>query len=193
MTTLLGELNATNVVHRSLEVKDGLHDALERDGIDQADRYFRVSADMRCVGQFHELQVPMITPEGAGWWDPDSVAADFHSHHLTSYGHADETIGVEFVNLRVEAFGRTAKAASPSITEQASGAPPSNGQRPVYLDDENGFRDCPVYFRDAILPGHVITGPAVIPQRDSTTVVLDGQVATVTPEAVIRIKTAGGS
>ena len=26
MTTLLGELNATNVVHRSLEVKDGLHD-----------------------------------------------------------------------------------------------------------------------------------------------------------------------
>ena len=28
MTTLLGELNATNVVHRSLEVKDGLHDGM---------------------------------------------------------------------------------------------------------------------------------------------------------------------
>ena len=28
MTTLLGEVNATNVVHRSLEVKDGLHDGM---------------------------------------------------------------------------------------------------------------------------------------------------------------------
>jgi N-methylhydantoinase A len=171
-------------------LKDDLDDALERDGIDQGDRYFRVSADMRCVGQFHELQVPLVTPEGTGWWDPDKLAADFHGHHLTSYGHADETIGVEFVNLRVEAFGRTAKAAAPIIEDQASGAPPSNGHRPVYLDDENGFRDCPIYYRDAVLPGHVITGPAVIPQRDATTIVLDGQIATVTPEAVIRISTA---
>jgi N-methylhydantoinase A len=189
----LTKVDEADLGARIAVLKDGLDDALDRDGINQGDRYFRVSADMRCVGQFHELQVPLVTPGGAGWWDPDSVATDFHGHHLTSYGHADESIGVEFVNLRVEAFGRTAKAASQSITEQASGAPPSNGQRPVYLDDENGFRDCPVYFRDAILPGHVITGPAVIPQRDSTTVVLDGQIATVTPEAVIRIETAGGS
>lgn len=187
----LTKVDETDLGDRITVLMNDLDEALERDGIDRSDRYFRVSADMRCVGQFHELQVPLVTPDGTGWWDPDSLAADFHGHHLTSYGHADETIGVEFVNLRVEAFGRTAKAAAPVAGEQASGAPPSNGHRPVYLDDDSGFRQCPVYFRDSILPGHVIVGPAVIPQRDATTVVLDGQVATVTPEAIIRIKTTG--
>ena len=92
---------------------------LARDGIAETDRYLRYLADMRCTGQFHELLVPLPPPGDAGWWKPDEVGAAFHEIHERAYGHTDPDVPVEFVNLRVEAFGRTQKAARPPAPRES--------------------------------------------------------------------------
>jgi N-methylhydantoinase A len=46
--------------------------------------------------------------------------------------------------------------------------------RPAYFPETRGFVDCPVYDRYALRPGDAITGPAVVEERESTTVVCPG-------------------
>ena len=163
---------------------------LARDGIVETNRYLRYLADMRCTGQFHELLVPLPQPGDPGWWKPDEVAAAFHEIHERAYGHTDPDVPVEFVNLRVEAFGRTPKAAAPPAPERATGAPEPAGRRQVCLDITAGFVETPVYRRDDLRPGHAFGGPAVITQRDTTTVVLAGQEVTVAGSGVLRVSTS---
>jgi N-methylhydantoinase A len=171
-------------------LRDELDQALARDGIRDGDRRFRFLADLRCSGQFHELLVPLPDLAAAGWWQPDAIAATFHEYHARTYGHTDPDAPVEFVNLRVEAFGATTKAALPPARDAASGAPEPAATRSVCLDAGEGFRDTAVYRRGDLNPGHSLAGPAVVIQRDATTVVLAGQTATVTEGGVIRIKVA---
>ena len=97
---------------------------------------------------------------------------------------------MEFVNLRVEAFGRTPKARVAADLGTGEGAPEPVGHRPVCLDAGEGFRETPVYRRADLRPGHGLAGPAVITQRDTTTVVLAGQNVTVAPNGVLRVRTA---
>ncbi|MDE0416911.1 MAG: hydantoinase/oxoprolinase family protein, partial [bacterium] len=163
---------------------------LARDGIAETNRYLRYLADMRCTGQFHELLVPLPQPGDAGWWKPDEVAAVFHEIHERAYGHTDPDVPVEFVNLRVEAFGRTPKAAMPPAPERATQAPEPAGHRQVCLDVTAGFVETPVFRRDGLRPGHDIAGPAIITQRDTTTVVLPGQVVKVADSGVLRVSMA---
>ena len=163
---------------------------LARDGIAEANRYVRYLADMRCTGQFHELLVPLPQPDAPGWWKPDEVAAVFHEIHERAYGHTDPDVPVEFVNLRVEAFGRTPKAAAPPASQRATAAPEPAGCRQVCLDITAGFLETPVYRRDDLRPGQTFRGPAVITQRDTTTVVLDRQEVTVAGSGVLRVNTS---
>ena len=175
------------LTERLAAMRDGLDRALERDGVAPANRRFRFLADMRCVGQFHELPVPLPDIGEAGWWRAAAIAGTFHTHHDRAYGHADPDAPVEFVNLRVEALGAIAKAALPSFDGKAAGPPAPFAVRPVLLDAADGHRETPIHRRADLLPGHTIEGPAIVTQRDATTVVLKGQSAVVTDGGAIRI------
>ncbi|MBT6202288.1 MAG: hydantoinase/oxoprolinase family protein [Alphaproteobacteria bacterium] len=181
------KVEEAELTERLTTLRNELDQALGRDGIAAGDRRFRFLADMRCSGQFHELLVPLPEPGAQGWWQPEAVAATFHEHHEKAYGHTDSEAPVEFVNLRVEGFGRTTKAALPTAGTQVSETPEPASHRPVCLDVDEGYHDTPVYHRADLQPGHALAGPAVIIQRDTTTVVLGGQHATVTDGGVIRI------
>lgn len=159
---------------------------LENDGVAPKDRYFRFQADMRAQGQFHQLQIPLPEPAGKGWFDRAALAADFHAAHEKSYGHADPNEPVEFVNLRCDGFGRMGR---PSVPRPAGGGGPAEpaGRRKVYFDRSSGRIDCPVYRREALKPGQILSGPAIVTQRDSTIVVLPDQDGRVDPSGVIRV------
>ena len=182
------KVKETELTERLLSMRGELDEVLKRDGIPPEKRWFRCLGDMRCSGQFHELLIALPDPSEVGWWRADTVAANFHEQHERAYGHTDTEAPVEFVNLRVEAFGATAKSELPRFTDGALGEPSPFDTRSVCLDAQEGFRDTPVYRRDDLLPKHYIKGPAVIIQRDATTVMLGGQDATVTDGGVIRIK-----
>ena len=170
-------------------MRNELDTLLEQDGIPAGERYFRFTADCRCIGQFHELSVPIDVTVDLGWWDPARFTAAFHRVHHARFGHTDAAAPVELVNLRCEGCGRLPRPELPTLADSAGKIPKPAGVRPVWLDWESGFIECPVYERGRLLAGHRITGPAIVRQPDSTVVVFRGQNATVMPDGLLRLQT----
>ncbi len=54
-----------------------------------------------------------------------------------------------------------------------------NGARAVYFPECGGFVDCPVYDRYLLGVDAVVTGPAVIEERETTVILLPGDRAAV--------------
>ena len=119
-----------------------------------------------------------------------SVAIAFGHRHR---GHTDEAIAVELSNLRVEAFGETPRSEVTHLDPADARSPTPCGQRDVYFDSERGFQRCRIYQRQDLSPGHCIRGPAVVAQRDTTTLVLPGQAAAVSQAGVLRINIRGAT
>ena len=111
--------------------------------------------------------------------------------HLRTYGHATADQEVEVVNVRLSAFG--ALPTEPTGTSQAPHRALADPGRPAgqardaarvavvsaLLPGESAAGRFPVFQRDLIEPGKAVTGPAIVHQLDSTTVVLPGQRARV--------------
>jgi N-methylhydantoinase A len=55
------------------------------------------------------------------------------------------------------------------------------GLRKAYFPEAAGYVDTPVYDRDALGPTSRFTGPAIVEERESTTVIGPGAVVTVDP------------
>ncbi|HLB79338.1 MAG TPA: hypothetical protein VJJ77_02450, partial [Dongiaceae bacterium] len=111
-----------------------------------------------------------------------------HAAHERAYGHADPAAPVEMVNLRGDGFVAMPKPPPPAAGAEATGDPRPAGRRRVYLDRAAGWRDCAVFRRDDLRPGHRLVGPAVVMQRDSTVLALPDQEARVERHGVIRIR-----
>jgi len=143
-------------VYGALERQAGA--ALDRQGFTEH-RYLR-SADLRYYGQAFEVRVPV------GAIDPDAVAARFHDEHERLYGYCHRGDPVEWVNLRVSGVGPIERP-EPPVRPPGDGDPARarTGTRQVYFDD---WDDVPVYARERLEPGDLLTGPAVIEEFGST-------------------------
>ena len=153
---------------------------MRREGVESEDvRLVRV-ADVRYLGQGYELEVPV----SSGALDDaqvDQVLQRFHDAHRRVYGYATLDRPMEIVNLRL-----TALATLPQPTLEAA---PLDGtadpQRAVREHRQAYFHNEPlstaVYDRAKLQAGDVISGPAIVEQLDSTTVVWPGQTASVDP------------
>ena len=135
------------------------------------------SADLRYARQ--GVEIPVEFPGEAV--DDAAIARlvdDFHALHERLYTFADRAAPVEIVNLRVTAIGIMDKFEMTALEAVADGTPaPPAGDRRVHLG--GGFATVPVYRREALLAGHLVAGPAIVDQLDTTTVVLPGTTATV--------------
>jgi N-methylhydantoinase A len=130
------------------------------------EQYFARSADMRYVGQEYTVNVSI----GA---EVDLAVVDetFHEAHAIRYGHSTPGAPVEFVNLRVAAFGRIAAGAT-SFQASDEDADPLLGRRQVVFEGE--AHETLVLLRDRLRPGDHREGPVVIEEESSTTVVPPG-------------------
>lgn len=148
---------------------------LGADGIPPERRQILRAVDMRYEKQGVELTVPFAAGTATEAALEDLVA-EFHSLHQRLYTFSDPGAPVEIVNLRVEAIGQTGKITLPEIAAAPTERPDPVGQRLASLDG-GAPRSTPIYARDRLLAGHVIEGPAIVDQLDSTTVILEGQIA----------------
>lgn len=144
--------------------------------------------DVRYVGQNYEISIDV--PEGefdAAWFR--QIRDAFNAAHRARYGYdnADETI--EAVTFRFEAIGEAPQVEFPrheaATTELADAVA---GSRNVYFPELQGYVECPVYERTELGAGHVVQGPAIIEQYDTTTVVLPGTRARVDEYLLIIIE-----
>ena len=154
------------------------------DGIEPSQVTFNRSGDLRYVGQGYELQVP-ISEGVVGASAMSTVWAKFHDIHAAEYGHAFASSPIEVVNLRVTAVGNLPKL------EQM---PPQKGgslDAALLYKRNSVFRESgvlktfetSVYRRDTIPIGAPFEGPAILLQKDSTTV--------VPPRATARVHVSG--
>ena len=151
--------------------------ALARDGVPEADRQLRRSADFRYFGQAYEVNVPV--PEGAvDGRSVDTIVQRFHDLHKQLYAHNHPDKPVEFVSGRVAGIGLTS---APPLQGQAGQAGPATPKehRPVYFDEAADFVDTAVYDRSGLAAGASFEGPAIVEQLDTTTVIHPGQRAEV--------------
>jgi len=128
-------------------------------------------AEMRLLGQMHEITVDL--PDGAlGRGNLDEVRRRFAVTYTRLYTHLYAGAVIEALSWRVLVSGpapRLAPASEPAASNRTSAL---KGSRPVYFT--GGFRDTPVYDRYALRAGDGIDGPAIIEEREATTVVPPG-------------------
>jgi N-methylhydantoinase A len=63
----------------------------------------------------------------------------------------------------------------PSTDGQLAPLPATRkGERPAYFPEASAYVNCPVYDRYQLAPGTVLSGPAIIEERESTVVVGPG-------------------
>ena len=148
--------------------------ALAREGVRAEQTEFLCQADMRYVGQSYELTIELPSSELSSETISD-VVFQFHREHDREYGFSAESEPVEVVALRLSAIGRIPKPATREITanlsESDDGKKPP---RPVYFAENGGYVQCQRFDRYQLRSGQVISGPAIIEEIDSTTVIHPG-------------------
>jgi N-methylhydantoinase A len=129
------------------------------------DVFFERYAEMRYRGQRHNIKVPV-----SGLKEAQHIRAAFERDYKRRYGHADGKAPVEFQALHLSAFARLKQ---PDLARLPRAM--SNGravqQRKIYIGSAGGWVDAQIYHRDALEPGFRGTGPAVIEEYGSTTIV----------------------
>ena len=126
-----------------------------------------ITADMRYAGQSFEIEVPLER----AWIDVGDVAAiraAFDRKHAAIYDFADPGSPVGIVNLRLVIAGSTAK---PKLPELPPADGPAEPLRRVPAVMRARAVEADLYDRATLRPGHRFTGPAIITQEDTTTIV----------------------
>ncbi|MEI6097726.1 MAG: hydantoinase/oxoprolinase family protein, partial [Alphaproteobacteria bacterium] len=149
------------------------------DHLDPAAITYSRLGDLRYAGQGYELKVTI--PDGV----LDSAAMDvvlqgFHAAHAAEYGHAFVSSPVEIVNLRVT--GRGALPRLQPTQTQPGGALADALIRHAEVVFRSGTTLRPhttaLYRRSALPSGATFAGPAIVLQKDTTTVIPPGWTAT---------------
>jgi N-methylhydantoinase A len=128
------------------------------------------SVDLRYVGQSFEITVPIDGDR----YDKEEMLERFHRLHDESYGFSDLNEPVELVNVRLTAFGETAKppAASRAMSDDASES--VLGRRSIPSFEGGQPMEFTLHDRTRFRPGARILGPAIVTDPNSTAIILPG-------------------
>jgi N-methylhydantoinase A/oxoprolinase/acetone carboxylase beta subunit len=135
------------------------------------------SADARYVGQGYEVTVP-IPPGRLDATALDRVRVSFHDIYAARYGYANPAEPVEVVTWKLSAVGGSPRIALAKAAASSADAR-RKGTRRAYFPEARGYTDTPVYDRYELAAGTSLTGPAIVEERESTTVLPPGVTATV--------------
>ena len=158
---------------RSMQAMDGVFKELEGELAQSIHQdfgaiplQFERFADVRFVGQFHTVRLPV-----AQSMDAEQLVRVFRANYRERFGHASTVANAEIVSLHCAIRASTAK---PEIARLFSVAKTKNGavsERLVYHPEIGANAATLVYQRLALAPGFCASGPAVIEEYGSTTIV----------------------
>ena len=150
------------------------------------------SVDARYLGQGYELTVP-VPPGPLDAAALARVRAAFDDVYAARYGYASPAEPVEVVTWKLAVIGSAPRVALAKATGGGEGG--RRGRRRAYFPEAGGYIDCPVYDRYALAAGQEVIGPAIVEERESTTVLPPDAVATVDEYAtlLVTIPAAGDS
>jgi len=144
---------------------------LEQSGVSPTQIWHQRAADIRYVGQGHEIQVPLP----GGRLDSESIPGivrSFEETYRRLYERLSESVPLEIINWRV-----ISSSPPPLVRLQATGVEQTatstarKDSRKAYFPELGGYVDTPVYDRYGLSPGTGFDGPAIIEERESTVIV----------------------
>ena len=182
-----GEADFADLNRQIAELKALAGAQLEADGIAAGRRRYTAVAECRYVGQGFELRAAMpqevVSADNVG-----QVIRSFYDAHRQVYGHAFDDQHVEIITIRV--IG-SAEVETLKLPDLAKGGRENPAEAKLYVRD-TVFDDgqavaTPRFDRGRLLADDSVTGPALIVQHNSTTLVPPKYRATVLGHGDIRL------
>lgn len=161
------DVKRVNALYKEME-NEG-QDILKQAGVEQDEVVLGRSADMRYVGQGHEIRVDI--PNGV--LDPssiDEIQMKFDDLYTHMYGRVCEGVPVEVIHWRVTVSGQKPNLGN-SGQVRDDNETPLKGEREVVFDTNATVTSVPVYDRDGLKDGFEAPGPLIVEENESTTLV----------------------
>jgi len=165
----------SEVNRRFVEMEHEGRALLTRAGVAAGDVRVARIAEMRYVGQGHEVEAAM--PLGAlSAPSLPTITASFEAAYRALYHRLPQGVPIEALNWRL-----TVSGPDPSVAagRRAGDNVPAvggaiKGTRRAYFAESDGFVETPVYDRYAFAVGMTLEGPAIVEERESTAVIGPG-------------------
>ncbi|MCB1343723.1 MAG: hydantoinase B/oxoprolinase family protein [Rhodobacter sp.] len=155
-----------NALLQDLEVEGRGH--LTAAGVKASDITIEVHADMRLVGQMHDISVPLPAGPVAAESLP-AIREAFAKAYEARYTKVFEGARIEAVTFRLRCVGPQPAISVKGAVGGAGVEGRVKGHRRAWFGD--GAFDATVYDRYALVPGDRFDGPAIVEERESTTIV----------------------
>ena len=167
----LAGMNPTEL-HGAFESMEQMGSAAFKESLTSKARLrFEYSADMRYLGQGHDIRVAL--PNRPRSLTPAKIVAMFNEEYTRTYGYLEEEENIQVINLRVVASLATNKPTlESSVSETTSILKKANKcKRPVYFTERGEFVETRVIDGHFLRPGNRFKGPAIV-ELETTTIVL---------------------
>jgi N-methylhydantoinase A len=165
--TLSGELDKIpqeriNALYR--EMAEEAVATLRQEGVREEDIELLYGVDLKYVGQFHEMTIPLPSPSES--FVELKKAFDLQHRRLYSYNLPDQP--AEALHWRLTAVGRTERPTTEKPKPSPGRAAPSKQRRVVFAGAQI---DVPVFDGATLAPSMKVHGPAIV-EEPTTTVVI---------------------
>jgi N-methylhydantoinase A/oxoprolinase/acetone carboxylase beta subunit len=168
--------------HADWEALNGLFAEMEDEGVGLLERAgvgrdsVRVTrlAEMRYVGQGHEVEAPVPSGRLSAGSLP-AIERAFEAAYRALYHRLPQGVPIEALNWRVTVAGPPPVLAFGGVGGGgARASEPVKTTRRAWFAETGGWVDAPVYDRYALRPGVTLGGPAIVEERESTAVIGPG-------------------
>lgn len=152
---------------------------LDDEGIPKERQRLDYQVDVRYYRQGYEFPIRVSPDQFETEQGRQKFISDFKDVHERNYGFNIDS-DIEVVNLRVVGIGQVRKVELPKYSPADYSADEAKYEvHAAWFDGKQV--ETPIYDRDKLRPGHQINGPAILTQKDSTTVILPGFFGKVDP------------
>jgi N-methylhydantoinase A len=166
-------LPALDAIYAELEAEGRA--MLREAGIPEGEMRFLRQADLRHVGQGHEIPLPLPFPLLAEVDLDATLRPYFYDYYAGIYGHAHRHLALELITCRLTATGPRPRVALREFQDEGRPAGAAiKGERPAYFAELGGFVAAPVYDRALLAAGMAFDGPGIVEEQDSTAVIGPG-------------------
>ncbi len=148
-----------------------------QEGVPEAEQTLIFEIDVRYNGQAFDVPLTASLEDFRNGKGIANITKAFDKEHKRLFTF-NLDVPHEFVNLRATAVGKSANTGAEEI-ESGDGNPQAAKMRDhkVYVDGQ--WKDAVIYDRSKLRAGDNISGPAIIIEMDSTTLILDEHAAKV--------------
>jgi N-methylhydantoinase A len=187
LMVVLDELDLDDLERTFAELAVEATASLADQGVPRSRAFLERVLELRYLGQEHSLALSVPST-----LDGDAIRAAFQEEHRARYGHAMDN-RLQVLNVRTRGVGRTEPIELP-VLPAGDGDPAQarSGEREAFDFGARTLATFSVFERALLEPGDRFSGPALIDEGTSTTVVHSGQHVEVDQYGHVLI-TAGGA